>query len=299
MSSVEIGDSDDGSRFDKTLAEVAGLSRAGARALIDAGDATLNGATAPAKTRVAAGDTIAWSDPTRPDAMPAQAEVPFDVVAQLDRYLVVSKPAGVVVHPGSGVEDGTLVNGLLHRFPDMRGVGQPGRWGIVHRLDKDTSGLMLVALTEDAYQALGEMLRRRLVRRMYTALVAGHFETATGTIEAPIRRDPARPTRMAVHRDGRPARTHYRRIDELGPATLLEVTLDTGRTHQIRVHLSSIGHPVVGDRVYGGRDPVPVPRVFLHASRLELDDPFDGSHRRFTSPLPDDLAVVLTRLRSP
>ncbi len=298
MTEIEIGPGQEGLRFDKALATVAGFSRSIARVMIDGGEATLNGESAAPRSIVRSGDRIAFTPPEAEQAIVADADVSFDVIEERSDYLVISKPPGLVVHPGTGVRTGTLVHGLLARYPEINGVGQPGRWGIVHRLDRDTSGLMLVARTEAGYEALSRLIRSRAVRRTYQALLVGAFEMATGTIDAAIRRDPDAPMRMAISTDGRAARTHYRRIESLGPVTLMEVELETGRTHQIRVHFASIGHPVVGDPVYGKRDPVAVPRIFLHALRLEFADPFAAEDVAFETELPHDLAAVLTELRT-
>ena len=215
--------------------------------------------------------------------------------------VVVDKPAGLVVHPGAGREGGTLVNGLLARYPEIAGVGQPDRPGIVHRLDKGTSGLLLVARSPRAYDALVAMLSARTVDRRYRALVWGIPESPTGLVDAPVGRSSRDRTRMAVTVAGRDARTRYevvRSYHEPVEVTELDCKLETGRTHQIRVHLRSIGHPVVGDARYGGdRQSLPVGRPFLHACRLGLDHPVTGEPLTFTSPLPGDLAAVLARLR--
>lgn len=298
MTVVVVGPEEEGLRFDRALASLGGLSRSMARALIDRGEATLNGEVVAPRSAVHEGDSISFTPPEADEALVADESVPFEVVAEQPEYLAIAKPPGLVVHPGTGVRTGTLVHGLLARYPEIGGVGQPGRWGIVHRLDRDTSGLMLVARTQAGYEALSGMIRARDVERTYLALVVGSFEMATGTIDAPIRRDPDAPMRMAISNDGRPARTHYRLREALGGVTLLEVELETGRTHQIRVHFASIGHPVVGDPVYGRRDPVSVPRIFLHALRLGFVDPFTGAAVTLEAELPSDLADVLTGLRT-
>ncbi len=225
--------------------------------------------------------------------------VPFEVVHVDDDLIVVDKPAGVVVHPGAGNTSGTLVNGLVARFPDLAGVGDPDRPGIVHRLDKDTSGLMLVARTDRAYRALVEMLSARSVGRRYLTLVWGEFDSPAGMIDAPIGRSGREPTRMAVSARGREARTRYevREVFTDPVVSLLECRLETGRTHQIRVHLAAIGHPVVGDRRYRGeRTSLEVPRTFLHAARLDVVHPVSGEPLEFESALPPDLQGVLDRL---
>jgi 23S rRNA pseudouridine1911/1915/1917 synthase len=205
-----------------------------------------------------------------------------------------------VVHPGAGNTDRTLVNGLLARFPEMAGVGDPARPGIVHRLDKGTSGLLLVARTQLAYDELVAQLAAREVQRGYRALVWGHLETSEGVIDAPIARSDREPTRMAVSAHGREARTHYaleRTYAEPVATSLLACRLETGRTHQIRVHLAAIGHPVVGDDRYRGtRSSFRVARPFLHAASLGVRHPATGEWLTFTSPLPADLQAVLDRL---
>jgi 23S rRNA pseudouridine1911/1915/1917 synthase len=207
----------------------------------------------------------------------------------------------VVVHPGHGHATGTLVHGLLATFPDLAGMGEatdPARPGIVHRLDRGTSGLLVVARTPDAYRSLVAQLTDRSVERRYTALVYGHVEEEQGVVDAPIGRSGNDPTRMAVTADGRPARTRYRvsrRLELASPVTLLDVRLETGRTHQIRVHLAAIGHPVVDDQRYAkGRMLSGGPgRPFLHASSLAFDHPASGVRATWTSPLPEELARVI------
>jgi 23S rRNA pseudouridine1911/1915/1917 synthase len=239
-------------------------------------------------------------------ARPGDADLAADpgvvvpVVYEDDDLLVVDKPAGLVVHPGAGRTTGTLVNGLLARDPGLRGVGEPGRPGIVHRLDRGTSGLMLVARSERAYGALVAMLSARRVERRYRTLVWGTVASPTGLVDAPIGRSARDRTRMAVTVTGRPARTRYEVVRAYhAPVAVTELCclLETGRTHQVRVHLASIGHPVVGDGRYGGsRRSLPLERPFLHAERLTLDHPVTGVPLAFSSPLPEDLATVLRSL---
>ncbi len=213
---------------------------------------------------------------------------------------MVDKPAGLVVHPGSGRRSGTLVNGLLASHPELADVGSDrARPGIVHRLDKGTSGLLLVARTNVAFERLVAALGSRTVHRRYHALVWGHPRATQGLVDAPVGRSANDPTRMTVTERGKPARTRYevgRRFDQPVPVAELVCDLETGRTHQIRVHLRSIGHPVVGDVRYGGaRQSLPLARPFLHAERLALDHPVSGAPLTFESPLPADLAEVLAR----
>ncbi len=288
----------DGERLDKAVAVLAGVSRAEARALLDAGAVSVDGRQAPARERVRAGQEVKVA-PVEPRPLLVPEPLPVVVVFEDDDLLVVDKPPGIVVHPGAGTREGTLAARLLARYPELEGVGEEGRWGIVHRLDRDTSGLLVVARTAAAHEALSAALRRREVHRRYLALVVGVPDAPTGTIDGPLGPDPARPTRRRVTPTGKPARTHYRQLSRWPGASLLEVTLETGRTHQIRVHLSAVGHPVVGDTVYGRPGAVSAPRMFLHASRLELAHPRTGEPLVVESPLPEDLAAVLAGLGPP
>jgi 23S rRNA pseudouridine1911/1915/1917 synthase len=228
--------------------------------------------------------------------------VPVDVRHADDDVIVVVKPAGLVVHPGAGHAHGTLVQGLLARFPELAEVGDAARPGIVQRLDRDTSGLLVVARSSRAYEALVAQLGQRSVERRYLALVWGLPSAARGVIDAPIGRSPRRRTRMAVRDAGKEARTAYEVRDaypDRGVA-LLECRLETGRTHQIRVHLAAIGHPVVGDAAYGGRrSSIAIERPFLHASALEFTHPGSNERMRFEDPLPPDLAAALESLGPP
>jgi len=283
----------DGVRVDKALARIAGVSRAAARTAIEEGEVLLDGALVAASAKVSTGAVLQGEVPDLTRSLEPE-DVPFDVRYEDEYLAIVDKPAGIVTHPGAGNATGTLAAGLLYRWPSIRGVGAEDRWGIVHRLDRDTSGLLVVALTADSYEQLSGAIKRREVTREYMALVIGEPEAPSGTIDAPILRDPRRHTRMRVHPDGRPSVSHYRIERTSGEMTLLRVTLETGRTHQIRVHLSSIGLPVAGDRIYGnGRGS---PRLFLHAARLRLDHPVGGLPVEVTSELPDDLAQVLETL---
>jgi 23S rRNA pseudouridine1911/1915/1917 synthase len=251
--------------------------------------------------RVAAGQWLAVSAA----ALQSQGETPplepdptvdFPVAYEDDAVIVVDKPPGLVVHPGAGHATGTLAQGLLARYPELAGVGEPGRPGVVHRLDVGTSGLLVVARTPPAYQSLVAQLGAHTVERRYITLVWGTVESDAGLVDAPIGRASKDATQMAVAEKGKPARTRYEvleRFDEPAPTTLLECRLETGRTHQIRVHLAAIGHPVVGDARYRGqRRSVPAPRPFLHAHRLALDHPVNGERSEHHSPLPADLEEV-------
>jgi 23S rRNA pseudouridine1911/1915/1917 synthase len=309
-----------GERLDRFLAAAQpDLSRSRLQALIRAGQVTVAGGACRAAQRLRAGERVRVElpDPAARRVPLAPEAIPLDVVHEDEHLLVLDKPAGLVVHPGAGVARGTLAHALLHHAPGIAGVGGAGRPGIVHRLDKETSGLMVVAKTTAAHRALVEMLRARTVRRRYLAIVWGQPRAAAGTVEGAIGRDPRQRKRMAVvTRGGKPARTRWRVRERLAGAALLEVALDTGRTHQIRVHLAHVGHPVAGDPLYGGRGRVQLsgtagerslraavlealPRQALHAAGLEFPHPVTGAAMRFTSPPPADFERALETLRAP
>ncbi|TMQ70473.1 MAG: RluA family pseudouridine synthase [Candidatus Eisenbacteria bacterium] len=305
-----------GKRLDRFLAGAqTDLSRSGLQGLIREGRATVNGRAARASSKLKAGDRVTVELPLpTPSALEPEAW-PLDVVFEDPDVIVIAKPAGLVVHPGAGVPRGTLVHALLHRYPEIASVGGSGRPGLVHRLDKDTSGLLVVARSPRAYRALVEAIRARAVHRRYQALVWGDPRATSGTIEGAIGRDSRDRRRMTVvRRGGKPARTHWKVEERFGMAARLEVDLDTGRTHQIRVHLTHIGHPVVGDPVYGGRvkkvlslrradaslrDEIlkHLPRQALHASELELPHPVTGRALTFALPWPGDFTQAIETLR--
>jgi 23S rRNA pseudouridine1911/1915/1917 synthase len=291
----------DGERVDRVVAFITGLPRREVAELVSGGSVRLDGTTVDTRSRrVAEGDVVEVDVPTAIDDRPAaDPSVDVPVVYSDDQVIVVDKPAGLVVHPGAGQPDGTLVHGLLHRFPDLAEVGDPTRPGIVHRLDKGTSGLMVVARTPEALANLTAQLKARDVERRYLALVLGEVAEGRGVIDAPVGRSARQPTRMAVTARGRAARTRYEVLERYTDpvlATLLECRLETGRTHQVRVHLAAIGHPVAGDTRYGRNDALAMKRPFLHAHELAFDHPADGSRRRFQSPLPADLEQVREHL---
>jgi 23S rRNA pseudouridine1911/1915/1917 synthase len=291
----------DGERVDRVVAFITGLPRREVAELVSGGSVRLDGTTVDTRSRrVAEGDVVEVDVPAAIDDRPAaDPSVDVPVVYSDDQVIVVDKPAGLVVHPGAGQPDGTLVHGLLHRFPDLAEVGDPTRPGIVHRLDKGTSGLMVVARTPEALANLTAQLKARDVERRYLALVLGEVAEGRGVIDAPVGRSARQPTRMAVTARGRAARTRYEVLERYTDpvlATLLECRLETGRTHQVRVHLAAIGHPVAGDTRYGRGDALAMKRPFLHAHELAFDHPSDGSRRRFQSPLPADLEQVREHL---
>jgi 23S rRNA pseudouridine1911/1915/1917 synthase len=281
-----------GERLDALLAEAVG-SRARAQRLIEAGRVTVDGAVRPKRHRVEAGEVVEVEEPAPAAAPPEPADVPFAVPYEDEHLLVVDKPAGVVVHPARGHRTGTLAQALAGT---AAGGEEEGRAGIVHRLDRDTSGLLVVARSEEAHRRLKALLAERAVTREYLALVLGRPPARTGTIEAPIGRDRRVRTRVSTDTDEpRDAVTHFA-VERLCPeATLLRVRLETGRTHQIRVHLQAIGHPVAGDPEYGGAGAFGLARQFLHAARLAFPHPFTGAPVEVTSALPGDLAAALAR----
>lgn len=283
-----------GERADKVVAELAGISRQASRRLFELG-VVVDGSAVEPNRRLTTG-MIEFVAPVGERLLEAE-EVAFTVVHEDPYLLVIDKPAGLVVHPGAGRHTGTLAGGLLYRYPDLEGVGEAGRWGIVHRLDQGTSGLLLVARNPPAHLRLVADLKAHRIHRSYLALVHGVPDMPTGTIDAPIGRDPVHPTRKKVIAGGRPSRTHYRVQRDHQVAALLDVDLETGRTHQIRVHLAAIDHPVVGDRAYTRRrDPVPVRRMFLHAHRLRFAHPVLGSEITIESGLPPELEAVMVEL---
>jgi 23S rRNA pseudouridine1911/1915/1917 synthase len=291
-----------GGRVDRFVADVSGLSRSYIQKLIAEGHLTAAGEPVRANDLVAAGAKL---DLEVPDPRPldlAPEPIPLSVVYEDAEMLIVDKPAGLVVHPAAGHESGTLVNALLARGIEYGGIAGVQRPGIVHRLDRDTSGLLMVAKTDRAQAGLMAQLKSRGIKKTYLGLVLGSVAATTGRIEAPIGRDPAHRTKMAVVPNGREAVTGYRVRERLGGWTLLELDLVTGRTHQIRVHLAAIGHPLAGDPLYGNgtsrRGPDGTTRLFLHSWRIELQSPDDGHLIRATAELPAELEGVLEGLRA-
>ena len=300
---VQVPEGAAGSRADRFLADLSGLSRARVQRLIGEGRATQDMRALRSNDHLRAGATVELDVPPAETSELAPEDRPVSVIYEDDDLLIVDKPAGVVTHPSPGHSSGTLAHALLGRSPEigdarLAGVERPG---IVHRLDRDTSGLVLVAKSERVQGALMAQLRARRVKKEYLALVGGEVAATAGRVEAPIGRDPRHRTRMAVVPDGRPSVTGYRIRERFEGWTLLELDLVTGRTHQIRVHMASIGHPVAGDPVYAtGRvraGPPGLGRMFLHASRLELASPSAERLIRGVSPLPAELESVLAALR--
>jgi len=293
-----------GERVDRFLAAaLPDLSRSAVQRLIENGEVWVNDhVLIQASYKVRVGDTIAVHVPP-PQATTIEPEaLPLDILYEDGDILVLNKAPGMVVHPGAGNLSGTLVNAVLAYCPDLQGIGGELRPGIVHRLDKDTSGVLIVAKHDLAIRALQQQFKQRTVRKHYTALLIGHLTQSEGVIEAPVGRHRVHRKKMAVVAQGKPAHTRWHLVARYSDTqsriyTLVDVHLLTGRTHQIRVHFSWLGYPVVGDRVYGpSRNPLSAPRQFLHARSLTIVHPVTGEEMTFSAPLPPDLAAILNTL---
>jgi len=279
--SFEVGPGEAGERLDRLAAGKLDLSRSAVRRMLDEGSLLVAGRRESASYKVREGEVV---EADVPDGGLTQEEIPIPVVFEDEHLVVVDKPAGLVVHPGAGNPSGTLVNALLAR--GISGGEDPSRPGVVHRLDRDTSGLMVVAKGEPAYSRLVGMMSRREVGRVYRAVVVGTGLPETGTVDSPVGRDPDNPTLMAAG-VGKEAVTHFEKLAEAAGHTMLRVRLETGRTHQIRVHLSAIGQPVYADPLYG--TPESKRRLWLHAEKLLFRHPTTGEQREFEAPIPEDL----------
>ncbi len=286
------------SRIDAYLAANTDLTRSKIQKLIKDGAVALNGKACKASSAVCAGDSIRILVPeTDGDRLPEPENIPLDVVYEDDDLAVISKPKGMVVHPAPGNPSGTLVNALLYRFQTLSGAGGEIRPGIVHRIDRMTSGLLVVAKNDFAHEALARQFADHTAHREYLCLVHGNLKEDSGTVDAPIGRHKTDRKRMAVTEDGRRAVTHWHVLERFGTETLLDVRLETGRTHQIRVHMAYIKHPILGDEVYGS----PAPKLglngqALHGYRLTFSHPRTGETMSFTAPLPDDFITAIVRL---
>lgn len=286
-----------GERLDVFLtARRSDLSRSRIRRLVEDGSVTVDGRCSKASFRLSTGQTVRLEIPPTSPPRLRPSRIPLNIVFEDGHLMVIDKAAGMAVHPGPGNEDDTLANAVLAHAPGLVGIGGGGRPGIVHRLDKDTSGLIVVAKTDRAQASISEQFKSRSVTKIYLALVAGHPNPPEADIDAPIGRHPHDRQRMAIVSTGRPARTRYRILNPYSRASLIGARPKTGRTHQIRVHMASIGHPVVGDEAYGRSAPG-LPRQFLHAHEIEFCHPDSSECLRFTSDLPDDLRSYLDSLR--
>jgi 23S rRNA pseudouridine1911/1915/1917 synthase len=277
-------------------------SRARIQKFIEAGYVRVNGVTGRAKTPLRSGDAVElWMPPPEPLPYLIPQPIPLDVIFEDEHLIVLNKPAGLTVHPAPGNRDGTLVNGLLHHCPDLPGIGGEMRPGIVHRLDKDTTGCIVIAKSQEALVRLQSQIQKRIASREYLAVVHGVPAQQSGTIVGAIGRHPSDRKKYAVVAEdrGRHARTHWTLVERLGDYALLRFKLDTGRTHQIRVHCAHWGHPIVGDATYGRcrRLPVDLPGQALHAVQLGLDHPISGERLVFEAPLPETFQRLLRALR--
>ena len=291
-----------GQRLDKLIvAHLPELSRSQIQALIKDGKVTVDGAQVKAGIKLRGGESIKISIPAAETETVEPEVIPLEVIYEDDWLAVIDKPAGMVIHPGTGNPSGTLVNAILARWPQIADINDPDeRRGIVHRLDKDTSGVILIAKTETALNRLMQQFQDRTVNKTYIALLERRPATDTGRVQAPIARDPRQRKRMAVVREGKEAVTEFRVIDDefRDGQALVEFQIFTGRTHQIRVHAAFIGCPVVGDRVYGFRKQrIGMKRLFLHASQISFDHPDTGQRLTFSSPLPTALQQAMQKLR--
>jgi len=285
-------------RLDLLVAQGTGATRSQAAKWIAAGLCRVNGrVTSKAGAAVRAGDRVEADIPDPVEATVEKEEIPVQFLYQDEDLAVVNKPCGMVVHPAAGNETGTLVNALLFAIPDLSGIGGVKRPGIVHRLDKDTSGVLLIAKNDAAHLSLSAQLKERSMEKHYLAVAEGIVKDESGVIDRPIARSPKDRKKMAVLEGGRSARTEWRLLEPLRGASLLDVHILTGRTHQIRVHLQSIGHPVAGDPLYGLKHGVTAPRLMLHAYTLAFTHPRTGERLRFTAPLPDEYREALQKLR--
>jgi 23S rRNA pseudouridine1911/1915/1917 synthase len=280
------------------VASRAGLSRTQSATLIANGNVLVDGRREKASYRPVPGETVVVDEPAITTREIVAEAIPLAVVYEDDALLIVDKPAGMVVHPAPGNWSGTLVNALLGRGGDLAEGASPERAGIVHRLDKETSGLLIVAKAERAHRLLSSAIAARRVKRRYAVMIWGHLDADTLSVDKPVARDPRDRKRMAIVNSGRHATTDFVRLARFAPGDLLRAHLHTGRTHQIRVHLASVGHPVMGDDVYGGGGGRRIAglapkRHFLHAAWLQLDHPITGAPMDIRSPLPDDLKASL------
>lgn len=295
----QCGEQDAGMRVDACMAAHTELSRSRVAALMAEGALTIDGRPeSKPSARVAPGQTLALQVPEAHPTEVCAQNIPLDILYQDSDVVIVNKPCGMVVHPAAGNEDGTLVNALLYHIRDLSGVGGELRPGIVHRLDKDTSGLILIAKNDRAHTALSEQFKERTMEKHYRAVAFGSFREDSGLIDAPIARHPADRKRMCVMPGGRESKTEWRVLECLNGATYLDVHLLTGRTHQIRVHMQHIGHPLLGDPIYAPklRTAVRIPRLMLHAYSLAFTHPATGERMSFCAPLPAEFEETLKKL---
>ncbi len=287
-----------GQRLDAFIAGETSFSRSAVQRMIDSGDVLLNMKEAPSKAKVKAGDEVSVTPPMPEITDILPQDIPLDIVYQDADIAVINKPKGMVVHPAAGNPDGTLVNAIMYHIKDLSGIGGEIRPGIVHRIDRMTSGLLVIAKNDNAHVFLSDQLKTHAVSRVYYALCEGNFREDSGTVDAPIARHRTDRKKMAVDPNGRSAVTHWRVLERFGDMTLLRVELETGRTHQIRVHMAYIKHPIVGDEVYGhAKNSLGIVGQALHAGELRLTHPATGEEMIFTAPLPEEFVNALEKLR--
>jgi 23S rRNA pseudouridine1911/1915/1917 synthase len=303
---IRVDVSGAGKRIDTFLAGKTGITRSQIQKLIDKGDVLVNDLRVGRSYKVREGDDITLSRPEQETGRLAPEAIPVGILYEDEYVVVVNKPPGMVVYPAAGHGHGTLMNVLAHHCDKLAAVGGPLRPGVVHRLDRDTSGVMVVAVDDEAYYNLVEQFRQRTIKRKYVTLVFGNLKMDTGEIALRIGRSESDRKKMSTRvRRGKEAVTRWKVLERFGGATLMEVRLGTGRTHQIRVHFSSIGHPVLGDRTYGrktelmvGKKRIAFPRQMLHAEMLGFVHPVSGEYMEFSSPLPEDMKTVIKELKS-
>ncbi len=309
VSFFEATDADTSKRLDVLVGERTGMSRSAAARLIDEGNVTVDGNTVSKKLKLGIGMKVCVRLPEPEECEAIPENIPIDVVYEDNDIIVVCKPQGMVVHPAAGNSSGTLVNALLyHCKGSLSGIGGVIRPGIVHRIDKDTGGLLVVAKNDEAHLGLAEQIKRHDVKRVYTAIAIGNFKEDSGTVNAPIGRHPTDRKKMAIIRDSdkhsKEAITHWSVVERFGQFTLLRCELETGRTHQIRIHMASLGHPLLGDPVYGGdgtafqsKNKALFRGQFLFAASLTLTHPITGEKMNFSAPLPENFTDIIRKLR--
>ena len=295
-----VDSQNDGKRVDAYLRENTTFSRSRISALIQDGALRISGELELKPSRkLVAGEQLALGVPEVREVEIVPQNIPLDILYQDEDIVIVNKPCGMVVHPAAGNEDRTLVNALMYHVKDLSGIGGEMRPGIVHRLDKDTSGLILVAKNDHAHAVMSEQFKARTMEKHYRAVAFGSFSQDEGLIDAPIARHPNDRKRMAVIAGGKESQTEWKVLERLKSATYLDVHLLTGRTHQIRVHMQSIGHPLLGDVIYAphAKVPVHIPRLMLHAYSLSFDHPTSGKRMELTAPLPEKFVTTLEKLK--
>ena len=297
---IIVEEKDDGTRVDAYLREHTTFSRSRVSALIQEGALRIDGCMENKPSRkLASGEKLTLMVPEVRSVEIVPQNIPLDIIYQDSDIVIVNKPHGMVVHPAAGNEDRTLVNALMYHIKDLSGIGGEMRPGIVHRLDKDTSGLILIAKNDQAHAAMSEQFKSRSTEKHYRAVAYGNFPEEEGFIDAPIGRHPVDRKKMAIVENGKPSQTEWKVIERLKGATYLDVHLLTGRTHQIRVHMQSIGHPLLGDCIYAphAKVSVHVPRLMLHAYSLAFDHPANGKRMEFCAPLPEKYTTTLEKLK--